>query len=89
LILFGLFLRSYYGNRISSESEKLSMNFFASEWYNEDKSFRNSAKIFMEASKKPTEISVYGIFKVDLQTFVRICNGTYSLFTVFKRVNAE
>jgi hypothetical protein len=59
------------------------------EWYNEDKSFRNSAKIVMEASKKSMAISVYGIFKVDLQTFLRIYIGTYSLFTVFQQMNAE
>jgi hypothetical protein len=67
----------------------LSSNFLGSEWYNEDKSFRSSAKIFMEVSKKLVEISVYGIFKVDLETFVRICKGTYSLFTVFKQLNDE
>lgn len=85
-IFFALFIRFYYGNEIISESEKIQKIFFSSEWYKEDKQFRSSAKIFMESTKRAMAISIYGFFKVDLHTFVRICNGAYSLFTVFKRV---
>jgi hypothetical protein len=88
-IIFGVFLPFYYGNRIEFESEKLSVSFFNSDWYTEDKKYKESGKIFLEVLKRPIGLSIFGIFKVDLRTFGRICNATYSLFAVFKQINSD
>lgn len=86
-IFFGIFLPFYYGNRVEFESEKLSASFFDSAWYDEEKDYKIYGKIFMEAMKKPIKLSIFKIFDVNLKTFGRICNATYSLFALFKHIN--
>lgn len=86
-MMFQIFLPCYYGNEIILKSKNLSNDYFHSDWFNESRKSRNSAKIMMEFVKKPVKIRVIGIFDVDLTTFMRICNSAYTLFAVFKRIS--
>lgn len=75
-----LYVRSYYRNKIVSESGKLYSNFLGSGSYNFYKTFRSSARNFMEVSKK-----LHSRF----ENFLEDSNGTYSLFTVYKQINND
>lgn len=83
-MLFQAFLPCYYGTEITIMSEQLSSSFYQSEWLEEDRLYKSSAKIFMEFVKKPIKISSFGVFEISLGNFMRVCNSAYSLFAIFK-----
>jgi 7tm Odorant receptor len=83
--LLQIFVICYFGNELTSCSEKLSLGFFHSEWIIQDKEFKKAMKLFMENAKKPLTIKVgLGVFKVDLPTFLWICNSAYTMYNVLK-----
>lgn len=86
-MLIEIFLPCYFGEQIIKMSEKLSTAFFHSDWILESPRYKTLAKIFMEFVKKPVQLSVMGVFIINLENFTRICNSAYSLYAVFKRVS--
>jgi odorant receptor len=83
--LIQIWLPCYYGNELKFASEKISMSMFHSDWSTTTKSFKTAMKIFMENNKKSTWIRAFGYIKIDLTTFISICNFAYSLYAVFKK----
>lgn len=83
------FLPCYFGNKVFLASEKISTSLFHSKWIDEDKQFKSSVKIFLENLKKPIIISALnGFIAIDYDTLTTICNCAYSLYALFKKVNA-
>jgi gustatory receptor len=82
-----IFIPCFYGSRLSASYNKISDALSHSEWMFEDKDYRQNVKFMMEYAKAPLKISAFGLFEVDLETFMRILNSAYSLYAVFKRVN--
>lgn len=83
-----IFIPSYFGNEISFISNELSMRLFHCNWLTTDGKFRAALKIFMENTKPPMEVSVAGgVFQVNLQTFLRVCNSAYSVYALLKNIN--
>jgi hypothetical protein len=65
-------------------SEKLSTAMFHSNWYSGDREFKNLAITFMEFTKQPIKFKALGVFEINIENFVAICNSAYSLFAVFQ-----
>jgi odorant receptor len=85
IITVQTFIPFYFGNEISAASDKLSSRLFHSNWMIKNKQFKAAMKIFMENVKKPIVVkTVLGVFKVDLVTFLWICNSAYTVFNVLK-----
>lgn len=82
-----ILLPCYYSHRVQIMSDNLSASLFHSDWFNEDAEYRKIVEFFILNAKRPLKISALGIFKVDLETFVRIINSTYSLYAVIKSKN--
>ena len=82
-----IFLPCYFGNELSIASSKLSTALFHSNWINANKKDKDTAKIFMENTKKDLSITAFNAFEVNLTTFGKIVNSAYSLFAILKRVN--
>jgi maltodextrin utilization protein YvdJ len=80
-----VFIPCYYGSELSAASDKLSSQLFYSHWMIKNKKFKSAIKIFMENVKKPILVkTALGMFKVDLTTFMWICNSAYTIFNVLK-----
>jgi odorant receptor len=85
IITVQIFIPCFYGNEISATSDKLSAQLFHSHWMIKNKKFKSAIKIFMENTKKPILVrTALGVFKIDLATFLWICNSAYSVFNVLK-----
>jgi odorant receptor len=82
-----IFLPCYYGNELSIASSKLSTALFHSQWIDEDKSVKKVCKIFMENTKKEIKISAFNVFDINLATFTRIGNLSFSMLAVLKKIN--
>lgn len=78
-----------FGSEIIVASEKLSSSLMHSQWLDQSESFKANVKILMEYMKKPIKLSAVGVFDVNLENFMKICNSAYSLFAVFKKINAK
>jgi 7tm Odorant receptor len=79
---------SYYGNDISVSSNKLSSSLFHSDWNSEGRKFKTPMKLFMENTRQPIKFATaFGVFKVDLVTFLWICNAAYSMYSVLRSMN--
>jgi len=46
-------------------------------------------KMFLENAKKPLRVVSFSSFVVNLESFKKICNATYSLFAVLQKVNSN
>lgn len=74
------FVSCYYGSIITECSNKISDSIIASDWMYESKDYRQLVKIAMECSKKPIKLTAAGVFYVNLESYLSICNSAYSLF---------
>jgi len=81
-MLLQIFIPTYYGNELSVASNELSMSLFHSGWAKGSKKYKSSMRLFLENIKKPIQISAFGVFRVNLDTFNKVCNGAYSLYAV-------
>lgn len=79
-----IFLPCVFGQMIHDAFEKLNTSLYSSGWIQRDQKFKNAMKIMMENCKKPVKISAFRVFNVDLETFKRIGNTAFSLYTVLK-----
>ena len=77
----------YFGTELTIASSKLSTALYKSAWLEGDRTLRNNMKIFMENAKDEIKFSAFGLFNVNLETFITIVNAAYSLFAVLKSVN--
>jgi hypothetical protein len=84
-----IFLPCYFGNELALASSKLSTDLFGSDWIDGNAELKSLVKIFMETTKKPTKVSAFGIFHVNLVTFTTIINSAYSYYSVLKRINGK
>lgn len=88
-IVLQIFIPCYFGEEMTSASERLSTSLFKSEWINESEDFKMLMKIFLENSKRPIRVSAFGVFNVTLDNFLKIINLAYSLFAVMRSVGSE
>lgn len=88
-MLVQVFLPCYYGSELTSASEKVSTALFHSDWIGKDKKFRSAMKIVMENCQKPLKLCAWGFVFIDVEMFSAICNTTYTLYAVFKKINLK
>lgn len=88
-IVLQIFIPCYFGEEMTSASERLSTSLFKSEWINESEDFKMLMKIFLENSKRPIRLSAFGVFNVTLDNFLKIINLAYSLFAVMRSVGSK
>lgn len=67
-------------------SEKLSQSLFHSRWSDESQKFKVAMKIFMENTKEPLVLTVFGVFGFSLETFQQIINVVYKFYAVLKNL---
>jgi hypothetical protein len=53
------------------------------------KKFKSSLMIFLECLKRPLKVSAFGVFPINLETFLNIFNMAYSLLTLLKSMKDE
>lgn len=81
---FEIFVTCFFGNELTVATTNLSTNLFHSNWMDQSKEFKTAMKMLMENAKKPAKISVFGIFDVSLENFLKIMNSTFSLYAGLK-----
>lgn len=81
-------LPCYFGQELVTASSKLSNAMFHASLMNGSGKFdRPTVKLFMENAKKDLEVSAFGLFKLNVETFGSICIMAYRLFAVLNNVN--
>jgi len=84
-----IFLPCFFGSRLAAVASDLSYSLFHSEWHQQSLVYQKAFMTFIGHINNPAcDVRAVGIFNVNLETFVTICNGAYSLFAFFKNVNA-
>lgn len=79
-------LPCYFGQQLSTASSELSNAMFHAPWMNGDLD-KQTVKLFMENTKKDLEVTAFGLFKLNIETFGSICIMAYRLFAVLNNVN--
>ncbi|XP_037033155.1 putative odorant receptor 71a [Bradysia coprophila] len=82
--IFDIFMITYFGNHILSESERLSYYLFESEWVNQQLSTKKIVLLFAEFLNEPRQLVILKIYPLTLETFKRIMNSAYSMFNVLQ-----
>ena len=70
-------------------NDKLSLNLFHLKWYEKSKKFKTAMTILMQNARNPMKISAFGVFRLNMRTFLRIVHSTYSLYAVLKNFERE
>jgi hypothetical protein len=86
---FMIFLPNFTGQQVISESEKLNQSLFNYLNLKKNKKFKSSLIIFMERLKRPSKVAAFGVFPINLETFLSIINMAFSLFTAMKSLKDE
>lgn len=81
-----IFVPCYFGHVLETEFATLSSSLYSSGWTEGDRSIMKSTNFFMLNLNKTVKIHTFGVFDVNLHTFVRIINFTFSLYAVLKRL---
>nr|QGW45384.1 odorant receptor 11 [Bradysia odoriphaga] len=81
--VFDVFLVMYLANDITVASDRLSYCLFESNWIEQTESCKKYVVIMGEMLKQPQMLVVL-IYPVNLETFMRIINGAYSMFNIMK-----
>jgi hypothetical protein len=81
---FIIFLPNLTGQQVITESEKLNQSLFNYSNLKKNKKFKSSLIIFMERLKRPSKVAAFGVFPINLETFLSIINMAFSLFTAMK-----
>ncbi|KAG5683123.1 hypothetical protein PVAND_012423 [Polypedilum vanderplanki] len=84
---FQLAIPCYYCEVISSTYDKISYSAFYSDWFYEDQKYRKDFKFFMQNATRKIKLSAFGLYDINLETFVKVVNMAYSFYAVCKRVD--
>ncbi|XP_037039734.1 odorant receptor 94b-like [Bradysia coprophila] len=81
--IFDIFLVMYLANDITVSSDRLSYCLFESNWIEQTESCKKYVLIMAEMLKQPQQLVIL-IYPMNLETFVKIANGAYSMFNILK-----
>ncbi|XP_037037390.1 putative odorant receptor 71a [Bradysia coprophila] len=82
---FDIFLVMYLANDITLASDRLSYYLFESNWIEQTESCKKYVVIMGEVLKQPQQLVVL-IYPMNVETFMTIINGAYSMFNILKNV---
>ncbi len=85
--LIYIFIPNYMADRITSKSQLLLDAVYDPTIFYRSREFKKISLILMEFLKYPLEFSLCGIFALNLEEFVEICNASYSLYSIVKNLN--
>ncbi|XP_037028720.1 odorant receptor 94a-like [Bradysia coprophila] len=80
---FDIFMVMYLANDITVSSDRLSYCLFESNWIEQTESCKKYVLIMAEMLKKPQQLVIL-IYPMNLETFMKIVNGAYSMFNILK-----
>jgi len=83
-ILQQIFMCSYLGSQIESNSAATLDAIYETDWISADKETKKLCLIAMENMKKPIKLRALSIFGVNLQSFLFIIKTTYSMIALFR-----
>lgn len=84
--LLCIFIVNFIADRITSKSEKLMHEIYNPRIFDQSREFRKIILVWMEMLKNPLTFEIIGIFRLNLEEFVVICDACYSLYNVFTKM---
>ncbi|KAL0850684.1 hypothetical protein ABMA28_006629 [Loxostege sticticalis] len=84
-ILTELFLYCYYGNEVTTESDRMMESIYAMEWLHAPVRFKKSLVLMMERAKRPLRPAAGLIIPLSLNTFVTILRSSYTFYAVLRQ----
>ncbi|XP_028899745.1 odorant receptor 94a-like [Zeugodacus cucurbitae] len=89
IVSLQMFLPCYYGNELTLESEKLSINLYSSDWTGMSAYNRRFIFHYMESLKKPLVLHAGSFFEIGIPIFAKAMNNAYSLLALLLNVNDD
>jgi len=78
--LFKLFTPCYYGSFIEHESEKIFSNLYNADWLECKLSDKKNLLVLQQNFGKTQKVKAMKIVEINLETFVKIIQWTYSMY---------
>nr|UTN00915.1 odorant receptor [Semanotus bifasciatus] len=86
-VLVQLALFSWFGTGITRATEDMMNALYDSDWYSASKRFKSSLLLTMMRLQEPVHLTVGKFAPLTLNSFVSVCRGAFSYYTVLKEVN--
>ncbi|XP_018326341.1 odorant receptor 59b-like [Agrilus planipennis] len=80
-----MFCFCYFGNRLTTTSMDVHYSIYENDWITASKSFKTSMLIIMLRLEKPLYLTIAGVSRVTLNTFVQIVKYGYSFLAVIRK----
>ncbi|XP_046998428.1 odorant receptor Or2-like [Schistocerca americana] len=84
-----MFLFCWFGNDILTESERLQLSAYSSDWADASPRFRKELRIFLCRSQRPLILTASKFCAISRQTFLRLMNASYSYFALLNQLSSE
>lgn len=86
IMLSEMSLTCYFGTELQDLFYNFHTVIYSCLWYNQSLTFQKDLKVFMEMSLYKKELSAGGFFPVNLNTFLKLLNQSYTLFMLILNV---
>ncbi|NP_001091790.1 candidate olfactory receptor [Bombyx mori] len=84
-ILTELFLYCYYGNEVSTESDRLVTSIYSMEWVGARLGFQRGLLVLLERARRPVRPAAGLVIPLSLQTFLKIIKSSYTFYAVLRQ----
>jgi hypothetical protein len=84
-----IFLHCLYGQEVTLISDEFSTSLFHSKWILTNMKTQKSVKFLMENFKKELKISSFGIYTLNLSSFMTILNSAYSYLMLLRQLKSK
>ncbi|XP_047118696.1 odorant receptor Or2-like [Schistocerca piceifrons] len=84
-----LLLYCWFGNDIVTESERLQMSAYSSDWTAASPRFRKELRLLLCRAHRPLRLTASKFYTISRETFLALMNASFSYFMVLRELNAE
>ncbi|XP_046998424.1 odorant receptor Or2-like [Schistocerca americana] len=84
-----LLLYCWFGNDVLTESERLQLSAYSSQWVGASPRFRKELRLFLCRAHRPLRLTASKFYTISRETFLLLMNASFSYYAVLRQLNSD
>nr|AHB17947.1 odorant receptor 5 [Locusta migratoria]ALD51451.1 odorant receptor 86 [Locusta migratoria] len=84
-----LLLYCWFGNDVLTESERLQLSAYSSQWVSAPARFRKGLLVFLCRAHRPLRLTASKFYTISRETFLLLMNASFSYYAVLRQLNSD
>ncbi|XP_049961698.1 odorant receptor Or2-like [Schistocerca serialis cubense] len=84
-----LLLYCWFGNDVLTESERLQLSAYSSQWVGASPRFRRELRLFLCRAHRPLRLTASKFYTISRETFLLLMNASFSYYAVLRQLNSD